>query len=40
MGMIMVYFVTIALEITLYNVSAQKVETQVSYMNNVIIFFS
>ncbi|KAI8040809.1 odorant receptor 67b isoform X2 [Drosophila gunungcola] len=28
MGMIMVYFVTIALEITLYNVSAQKVETQ------------
>lgn len=29
MGMIMVYFVTIALEITLYNVSAQKVESQV-----------
>ncbi|XP_017081061.1 odorant receptor 67b [Drosophila eugracilis] len=28
MGMIMVYFVTIALEISLYNVSAQKVETQ------------
>ncbi|XP_017040424.1 odorant receptor 67b isoform X2 [Drosophila ficusphila] len=28
MGMIMVYFVTIALEISLYNLSAQKVETQ------------
>ncbi|KAH8286121.1 hypothetical protein KR054_003031 [Drosophila jambulina] len=28
MGMIMVYFVTITLEISLYNVSAQKVETQ------------
>jgi len=32
MGMIMVYFVTIALEITLYNVSAQKVESQVYYI--------
>lgn len=30
--MIMVYFVTIALEITLYNVSAQKVESQVYYI--------
>jgi len=39
MGMIMVYFVTIALEITLYNVSAQKVETQVSYMIISIIYF-
>ncbi|KAH8257570.1 hypothetical protein KR038_011514 [Drosophila bunnanda] len=28
MGMIMVYFVTITLEISLYNLSAQKVETQ------------
>lgn len=29
MGMIMVYLVTITLEISLYNVNAQKVESQV-----------